>query len=537
MFIGYMDKNIVIIHYNTPRLTECLVRSINKFVDGAVIYIFDNSDRLPFVAGFPNVNLIDNTHGQIIDFDKWLEGYPSRLKSSGRDNGFASAKHAYSVEKCMELIPDGFVLIDSDVLLKKDISGLYVDELVYVSEVLTQPDGIIKRVCPYLCYINCKLCKENGVHFFKDDMMHGLNMPSHGDRFDTGAALYYASSGLRHGEIKTSEWCIHYGHGSWVKKGHENVKTPDEWLEENSCLWDEISEKDKGRMKYITLAELSDTIRKNIWKIPRDIDFIIGVPRSGMIGASIISSFLNVPLIDVESYLAGMSPWGGNRLRYFKEKHKRTGKVLVVDDTVASGTAMKMVKEKLSGGDSGVTFVYMCLYLEGRGDDAIDLYLEDVRKYTDNFSRIVVYEWNIMQHHSKFMEKCLYDMDGVFCVDPPDERNEEEYQKYIMDAIPLFIPRTKIGGIMTYRLIKNMKVTQEWLKRYGITYNELSMFNADSWQQRKDSGISPEMFKGEYYRTHDNYQLFVESNDHQARGIHEISGKPVYCVETNKMYQ
>ena len=135
------------------------------------------------------------------------------------------------------------------------------------------------------------------------------------------------------------------------------------------------------------------------------------------------------------------------------------------------------------------------------------------------------------------MEKCLYDMDGVLCVDPPDERNEEEYQKYIMDAIPLFIPRTKIGGIMTYRLIKNMKVTQEWLKRYGITYNELSMFNADSWQKRKDSGISPEMFKGEYYRTHDNYQLFVESNDHQARRIHEISGKPVYCVETNKMYQ
>ena len=28
-----MKKNILIIHYNTPYLTECLVRSINLFVE------------------------------------------------------------------------------------------------------------------------------------------------------------------------------------------------------------------------------------------------------------------------------------------------------------------------------------------------------------------------------------------------------------------------------------------------------------------------------------------------------------------------
>lgn len=33
-------------------------------------------------------------------------------------------------------------------------------------------------------------------------------------------------------------------------------------------------------MKYITIADLSDTIRKNIWKIPHDIDCVIGIPRS-----------------------------------------------------------------------------------------------------------------------------------------------------------------------------------------------------------------------------------------------------------------
>jgi adenine/guanine phosphoribosyltransferase-like PRPP-binding protein len=74
-------------------------------------------------------------------------------------------------------------------------------------------------------------------------------------------------------------------------------------------------------MKYITIADLSETIRKNIWKIPRDIDFIIGVPRSGMIAASMIASYLNVPLIDVNSFIAGLEPYGGDRLNYFSRSH------------------------------------------------------------------------------------------------------------------------------------------------------------------------------------------------------------------------
>lgn len=73
-----MKKNILIIHYNTPYLTECLVRSINLFVKDAIIYIFDNSNEKPFTAKFDNVTVFDNTKGQIIDFNKWLEKYPNR---------------------------------------------------------------------------------------------------------------------------------------------------------------------------------------------------------------------------------------------------------------------------------------------------------------------------------------------------------------------------------------------------------------------------------------------------------------------------
>lgn len=233
-----MTKNIIIIHYNTPKLTDCLVKSINKFVQEAQIYIFDNSDKHPFTSKYDNVTILDNTNGQIIDFDKWLENYPNRLKSYARLNNFASAKHAYCVERCMEIIDgDWFVLLDSDVLLKRDISELYKDDCIYVGEVITQPDGIVKRLAPYMLFINTKLCKENNVHFFDERFMHGLAVGKVGDSFDTGAAFYYAANKFTHGDINTKAWCEHYGHGSWKKYGYNYTKTHEQWLSENWMLW------------------------------------------------------------------------------------------------------------------------------------------------------------------------------------------------------------------------------------------------------------------------------------------------------------
>lgn len=288
-------------------------------------------------------------------------------------------------------------------------------------------------------------------------------------------------------------------------------------------------------MKYVTLNDLSETIRRNIWKIPRDFDFIIGIPRSGMICASIISSYLNLPLIDIDGFLNGLAPTGGLRLSHFTNNHKNTNKVLVIDDTVSSGRAMNEVKDKLNN-KFYLEFTYMCVYLEGWGGESVDIYLDDLRGYTNNFTELVYYEWNIFQHNEQFMGSCLYDMDGVLCVEPPDERNEEEYIKYIQNAPPLIIPRTTIGGIMTYRLVKNREITEKWLDDNGVRYNNLMMFNAQSWEERNASGISPEVYKGYFYKNNNEYKLFVESNDFQAKKIAEISNKPVLSVETNKIY-
>lgn len=287
-------------------------------------------------------------------------------------------------------------------------------------------------------------------------------------------------------------------------------------------------------MKYITFTELVNDIRSNIYKVPHDIDFVIGIERSGMIVASIISEYINVPLIGLEAFINGCKPTGGDRLGLTQKKD--TKKVLIVDDTCNSGKAMIRAKGKLKGNDD-YEFIYLVAYLEGLGNRFVDIYLRDLRQYTNHPPYIVLYEWNVMNHYSFYTQHFMFDMDGVFCLDPPDDRNTEEYENYIKNAIPLFIPKVNIGKIVTYRLSKYMDITEKWLKEQGIRYEQLVMFQGNSVNERNNSGISPEYMKGTVYKNDPNSILFIESDDWQAMNIHQISGKPVLCVSTNKLYQ
>lgn len=291
-------------------------------------------------------------------------------------------------------------------------------------------------------------------------------------------------------------------------------------------------------MKYIDLSYLSATIRRNLHKIPHDIDLIIGVPRSGMLCGLIVAEYLNAPIIDIDSFCAGIQPSGGLRLGLFNQSRpqKERRKVLVLDDTVFTGGSIKAIKEKLIPFSDKEDFIYASIFLEGDGENEINIYLEDLRCFRRNANELLLYEWNIFHQHPFVMESCMYDIDGVLCVDPPDDKNTIAYESYIQNAVPLITPTGRIGTIVSYRLIKYWDVTDEWLKSHHITYNSLYLFDAQSREERNQSNISPAQFKAEYYARDRKARLFVESNDNQARQIYEITHKPVFCVETNIMY-
>ena len=261
-----MNKNVCIVHFNTPVLTAHLVKSINKHTPGTNIYIFDNSDKRPFVNAFNNVTVFDNTKGQIINFDQWLKKYPNREKSGGKANKWGSAKHAYSVEKCMELINEPFILLDSDVLIKKDFTPLYDEIVCYKGEVIYQKgtNSRVKRVLPFICFINTPMCKSKGIHYFDENYMHGLRYKGNSDNYDTGGALYILTEQKKglHREIKVADYVVHYGNGSWVDAA-EKMKRPKhlpamDWLNKYKDFWSSSTEtKD---MDNISFSDVFDHI-------------------------------------------------------------------------------------------------------------------------------------------------------------------------------------------------------------------------------------------------------------------------------------
>lgn len=241
-WIGGLHKkiNICIIHYNTPELTDALIKSINKNVKRAFIYLFDNSTTKPFINRYDNMLYLDNTKGQYIDFDKWLDKYPNRKLSKDHIGNSGSARHSISVQKCMEIIDDNFILMDSDILLKRDVSGFVNSKYIYVGQSEKQGNGKY-RVLPFCLYINVKMCKKYNVPWFDENYMHGLYVTKEADRYDTGGAFYVHTRDIPFKEVDLNSFIVHYKGGSWEEKYmkiHNLTLTSKEWLEINKKYWE-----------------------------------------------------------------------------------------------------------------------------------------------------------------------------------------------------------------------------------------------------------------------------------------------------------
>ena len=227
---NFMKKiNIFIVHYNTPELTECLIKSINKMIPQNVkvtIYIFDNSDKFPFVYKQENIIYIDNTKKQIIDFSTWLENYKNRGKIC------YSAIHCYTIQTFIDKYNVPFILLDSDVLLKKDISELFDENLAFVGE------SFCERIVPFICFINPKILKENNVTYFDDRYMYNLNGIK---KYDTGYMLLANKNKLPHKLIKYNDFIQHYTAGSYEPEAfnilHKGQISKKDWLEKYKQYW------------------------------------------------------------------------------------------------------------------------------------------------------------------------------------------------------------------------------------------------------------------------------------------------------------
>ena len=278
---------------------------------------------------------------------------------------------------------------------------------------------------------------------------------------------------------------------------------------------------------YRSIADLSQTILTSVSRFPRDVDLIVGIPRSGLLAANLISLALNVPLADLDGFIAGrVLSTGSTRRRPLSDLSTRDFRhVLIVDDSIMSGTSMQEARRKLAALDAPEGRLTFCaVYGPEEGTDAADLILEQVPQPR-------IFQWNLMQH--PVLEKCCFDIDGVLCVDPTEAENDDGpgYAAFLAQTRALLVPGRRVGHLVTSRLERYRPATEAWLAEQGIDYGKLWMLDLPSAAERRRQNAHG-AFKADVYRKLSDVVLFVESEERQAMEIARLSGKPVLSIET-----
>lgn len=277
-------------------------------------------------------------------------------------------------------------------------------------------------------------------------------------------------------------------------------------------------------MYYRNISDLNKVILKRLSILPRDFDLIVGIPRSGMLPANLLALYLNKPYTDLHSFANGHIYKAGARGQFFDIKSFK--KILVVDDSIASGSALEKCKESLKEVAPDFDISFCAIYVVPGKEKLADYYFEVIPQPR-------YFQWNILNH--TILEKSCFDIDGVLCVDPTEEQNDDGpiYTDFILNAPPLFIPGAKIGTIVTSRLEKYRTETETWLKKNNVKYNDLVMLDLPNKEARQRANSHAE-HKAKTYKS-PNYNLFIESSLSQAIEINRLTKKPVLCTENFEM--
>lgn len=272
-------------------------------------------------------------------------------------------------------------------------------------------------------------------------------------------------------------------------------------------------------MIFKSISDLSnDIFEKLLPNLPRDIGVVYGIPRSGMLPATILATSLGVDL----GILGGQPSFGERKKNIVIPKGS---KILLVDDSIHTGKAMLKASMLLKHDRS---HYYTCaVYAHSKSIHLIDFYADVI----DNGR---IFQWNFTG--IKATKNYCWDMDGVICTNPSVLDDDGEiYRNEILNCVkPLYIPQVIIKAIITNRIERWRTETEAWLNRYGIQYEQLIMQPyATALERRKNS--TPEAFKAKNF-LEQNGTIYIESHDNQAKNIAKLSGRPVLSIASMKLF-
>lgn len=281
-------------------------------------------------------------------------------------------------------------------------------------------------------------------------------------------------------------------------------------------------------MNFISL----DQFYKDIVTWERQLpyfDAVCGVPRSGLLPASIIALRRNIRLVDLNSLLQDPDNAIQNapirQLNPIIQYNKPFGnKLLVVDDSASNQTTtISAIRESLKD-CTNLDVSYAAVY-RASSASTVDHYFKEVPLPR-------MFGWNWFRHWE--LQFALLDIDGVLCEDwalKQEQDDDPVYLNHLMNVKPLYIPDVPVLGLVTSRLSRYRELTETWLKKHQVMYRKLHMHPATTPEQRRRMNDHAQRKADVYIRTPEA-NLFVESDMRQAQRIFELTKKPVLCIDT-----
>ncbi len=263
-------------------------------------------------------------------------------------------------------------------------------------------------------------------------------------------------------------------------------------------------------MNFVSYAKLARDVDAWLKALPR-FETIVGIMRSGLFPAVMLAKHMGVSVVPY---------WKGARIAIDPQKTD----ALVVDDSLNFGGAMNSARVAIHGRNVKFAAVYVA---DEAGTKKVDFFYKILPKPR-------IFEWNLWSHDI-LADACL-DMDGVICEDVPAGMNDDgpRYAEFLQNARPWHIPAVRIGAIVTGRLSKYRRETEEWLSRHGVKYGELAMMPFQKPEERRAYGI--ERFKAEKY-IRNGHRLFIENDPRQALIISVKTQRPVLLTSPDEEWR
>lgn len=276
-----------------------------------------------------------------------------------------------------------------------------------------------------------------------------------------------------------------------------------------------------SRRAYISTQQLVTDTLALAAKLPPDLAAIVGVPRSGLLPASLLALHLHLPLFVLTT--EGIhNPGHGWRLG----SPPAGGPLLVVDDNQVTGRSITSARKLIARFAADRRVLFAVLYRPG-----------NLAQWRPDFvGRELVpplyLEWNLF--NSIHTPSMACDFDGILC---HDQASGGPVGKQF------YLPkRCELPMIITGRPEGSRGNTMAWLQEHGVKVRELKMWPPDlPWKPDREIEVGGHQvqhvsaIKAHHYRE-SACSLYVESDPRQAREISLLAGKPVLCPAAGRVF-